>query len=454
MSPSRELTHLRSTVDGSILVPDDPGYEEARRVFNWMIDRRPALIVRCRSERDAVAAVRFARSHDLLLSIKGGGHNVAGHATCDGGMMIDFSLMRDVAIDSASRTATVAAGATWAEFDRAGEAARLIVPGGTISDTGVAGFTLGGGIGYFSRKWGLACDSLAKARLVTAAGNLIDVDADGHPDLLWALRGGGGNFGLVTRFEFDVHPLPAVFGGMLAYPLAAATTVLEQFAALVETAPDEFGAVAALLSLPGDLRMISLLTAYAGDAEAGSRVVAPLRAAMPPLMDQLQTTPYTALQSLVDFTAPQRTQVRTKALFLESLPRAAIDVIVDYSQRFTSPLSQVHIHMLGGEMSRRSPASAAFAHREARFVVNLVGTWEDAADAARHEGWLNDFWRDLNSTVKGSAYLNFLGEEGEDRIRSAYGTNYDRLVEIKTRYDPDNLFRVNQNIKPGPTSRT
>jgi FAD/FMN-containing dehydrogenase len=431
-------------IRGQILRPGDEGYDDARRVFNGMVDRRPALIARCATTEDVVAAVEFARDTGAQLSVRGGGHNVAGNAVSDGGVMIDLSALRSVRVEPGSATATAEPGATWFDFDQATQAHGLATTGGLISSTGVAGFTLGGGIGWLIRKHGLACDNLVGAEVVTADGRVIEADED----LMWGLRGGGGNFGVVTSFRFGLHPLGEVVGGLVAHPRDRAREVLRFFRDLCAEAPDELTLIAALMTTPDGHPAIGIAACYAGPVEDGERALEPLRKFGPPVMDQIGVLPYAVLQTALDPSAPWGSRNYWKSDFVPELSDRAIDLIVEQASRMRSPLSQVHIHQLGGAMARPAAGATAFHARDAAFVYNLIGLWMAPHEDEANVAWARRAFDELRPVSAGGAYVNFMGEEAPDRVRAAYGPNYERLAALKNRYDPDNLFRLNQNIPP------
>jgi FAD/FMN-containing dehydrogenase len=431
-------------IEGQLLHPGDDGYERARHVFNGMVDRRPSLIARCAGTADVVSMVDFARETGAPLSIRGGGHSVAGNAVADGGVMIDLSDLRSVRVDPAARTATAEPGATWFDFDQATQAHALATTGGLISSTGVAGFTLGGGIGWLVRKHGLACDSLVRAELVTAAGSVVEAD----DDLLWGLRGGGGNFGVVTTFTFQLHPLSEVVGGLVGHPRERAGDVLRFFRDVCAGAPDELTLIAALMTTPEGHPAVGIAACWAGPIEEGERALKPLREFGPPVMDQIGVLPYSVLQSALDPTAPWGSRNYWKSDLLPELSDRAIDLIVDQASRMRSPLAQIHVHQLGGAMARKAPDATAFRSRDAAFVYNLIGTWMAPEDDAANVAWVRESFDALRPVSAGGAYINFMAEETADRVRAAYGPNYGRLTALKNRYDPANLFRLNQNIPP------
>jgi FAD/FMN-containing dehydrogenase len=436
------------TLEGRAITPDHPDYDTARKVFNGLIDRRPALIARVAGTADVVSAVNHARENSLPLAVRGGGHNVAGNAVCDGGVVIDFSDLREVRVDADARTARAQPGATWYDFDLATQAHRLATTGGLVSNTGVAGFTLGGGIGWLVRKHGLACDNLIGAEVITADGKVVRTSESENPDLLWGLRGGGGNFGVVTTFEYRLHPLGRILGGMVAHLRDRAQDVLRFFRAYSAEAPDELTLVAAFMTTPEGHPAIAVGACYSGPAEEAERVIKPLREYGPPLVDRLAVMPYTVLQSMLDMSAPSGYLNYWKADFMAEVSDRAIDVLIEQANAMRSPLSQIHIHQLGGAMGRVAPEATAFHGRDAGFVYNLIGLWKDPSENEVHTKWAKGAFDALRPVSLGAAYVNFLGDDGQDRVRSAYGSNYQRLSELKKRYDPANLFHVNQNIKP------
>jgi len=438
--------------------PGDEGYDEARKVWNGMIDRRPAMIVRCQTPEDVVASVNFGRENNLLLAVRGGAHNVAGNATCDGGMVIDLSPMKHVTVDPVARTARAEAGCTWADVDQATHPFGLATTGGLVSSTGIAGFTLGGGVGWLMRKYGLTCDNLRSVDIVTADGRQVTASASENPDLLWGLRGGGGNFGVVTAFEYDLHPISTVLGGLVLHPASRATAVLRFFREFVATAPDELTCIAVFLTappapfVPPELQFkpaIAIVVCYAGSPEAGEPFVQPLRTFGPPAADVIGPIPYPALQSMLDEGAPKGLQNYWKSTFLTDLSDAAIDVLVAQAAAMQSPLSAIHVHHLEGAINRVGAGATAFNHRDARFVLNIVGMWPDPSESDIHTQWVRDTHTALNPHATGGVYVNFMGDEGADRVCADYGpATYERLVALKRKYDPGNLFRLNQNIKP------
>jgi FAD/FMN-containing dehydrogenase len=431
---------------GQVLREGDPGYEAARHVFNGMIDRLPAVIVRPVDAADVAMSLAYARDHGLPVAIRGGGHNVAGNSMIDGGLIIDNSQLRNVSVDPDARTVDVEPGATWSDFDRATQAFGLATTGGLISTTGVAGFTLGGGIGWLVRKHGLACDNLVEADVVTAEGNVLRAAINGDRDLLWALRGGGGNFGVVTRFRFELHPLPEVSGGLLGYPRTRAIDILRHWRDFVTDASPDLTTVAALMTTPDGHPAVGIALCHAGssaDAAAGIRT---LRSLGPAAADHVAAMPYTALQTSLDATAPHGVRNYWKSDFVAELTDEAIEVLVRGANRMGSPLSMVHIHQLGGAMTREPQGGSAFAHRGSAFVYNLIATWTEPSQDSDHISWARALFDELRPHSLGAAYLNFLGDDDVDRAAAAHGSSLSRLAELKRRYDPQNIFRANQNI--------
>ena len=458
-TPERDIALFRATLSGDLLTPQDPAYAQARRVWNGMVDRYPALIARCLSPQDVSGAVRFGRDHGLPIAVRGGGHNVAGLGTCDNGIVLDLSGMRDFALDAAAGTARVGPGHTWGSFDAAAAEAGLATTGGLISSTGVAGFTLGGGIGWLMRRYGLACDNLVAAELITADGERVYTDESQRPELLWGLRGGGGNFGVVTSFTFRLHPVTTVFGGMALYPAERAREVLNAFAELTATAPDGLTSLAAFITappapfVPEGLQgrpAIAIVACYAGDPADGEATIASLRRIDPPAADLFGPIPYVALQSMLDAGAAAGLRNYWKSGYLRTLEPDFLDHLVERAVSAPSPLTQVHLHHMGGAVACVPGDQTAFAHRDASFALNLVGTWDAPGADDANISWVRETWEDLGTWTSG-VYVNFLGAEGDDRVRAAYGdATYARLARLKRQYDPENVFHLNQNVHPAP----
>jgi FAD/FMN-containing dehydrogenase len=438
-----------------IIRPRDAAYDARRRVWNARLDAHPAVIVRAPSADDVAALVRVAADEGATVAVRGGGHGLTGPGTCEGGLVLDLSLMDEVAVDPAARRVRVAGGATWGAVDRATGAVGLATTGTIVSTVGVGGSTLGGGLGWLMRQHGLSADNLVSADVVTADGRRLTASSREHPDLFWALRGGGGNFGVATSFEFALHAVDTVVGGMLLYDGERTVDVLRFYREFAAGAPDELTSMAFLMTappapfVPEGLRgrpSIAVLVCCAGAAEAAERTVAPLRAFGPPAVDLLQTMPYPALQSLFDAAVPSGVPSDGRACYLDTLSDEAIEALTEAAAHATSPLSSIHLHQLGGAVGRVGEQDTAFASRDAAFAVNILPTWTDAASAAVHQAWCQELWQALQPFARAGVYSNFLGDEGPDRVRAAYGENYTRLAAIKRQYDPANLFRLNQNI--------
>jgi hypothetical protein len=441
-------TALAQMLRGRVIRPGDHDYDEARALYNGMIDKRPRLIARCVDVADVIAAVNYARDQGLLLAIRGGGHNGPGLGSCNDGLVIDLSLLKSVRVDPGSGTVRVDAGCTSGDVDHATHAFGLAVPFGIVSSTGVAGLTLGGGTGYLTRKHGMTIDNLLEADVVLADGSFVTASRHQHADLFWALRGGGGNFGVVTSFEYRLHPVATVLGGLILHPRERARDLLKFYRSFTTGAPDELAAYAALLHTPDGMPAAAIATCYCGDAAEGERVMKPLRAFGTPLLDAIQPIPFPQMQQLLDGAVPDGNQNYWKSAFLRELSDAAIDEIVTHANQATSPLTAVLVEQYGGAMSRVPDDATAFAHRKAGYDLAILGQWVDPDESERHIGWVRDFAEAMTPYRSGAYLLNFLGEEGDDTIRAAFGGNYDRLVEIKQKYDPDNFFRRNQNIQP------
>jgi hypothetical protein len=445
---------LRNRLRGALLLPADAGYEEARQIWNGMIDRRPGMIVRCAGDADVITAVNLAGAHDLLVSVKGGGHNVAGNAVCADGLMIDLSDMRSVHVDPQARTARAAGGATWGDFDAETQAFGLATTGGLISATGVAGLTLGGGIGWLMGSYGLACDNVLSFDVVTADGERVTASAERNPELFWGLKGGGGNFGVVTSFEFSLHPVgPELFAGMLLYPLESTIEVLSHFQEFLHGAPDQAGTVAGFVHTPEGDPVFALVLVYNGPVEEGERVFQPLRGFGSPILDSLAATPYRVLQTLFDAGAPSGLRNYWKSSFLKSLPLDAMETLAECFRSAPSPHCKMFIECIGGEVRRIDRNATAFNHRDSPLNLLILGGWERASDDNECIAWTRSTWEAMQPFASEGVYVNYLNQkadEGGDRIKAAYGPEkYARLAALKTRYDPKNLFRLNQNIQPG-----
>ncbi|WP_428425781.1 FAD-binding oxidoreductase [Pararhizobium sp.] len=444
---------------GDVLDAGDASYDEVRAVWNGMIDRKPALIVRCAGAADVLRAVRFARDNRLLVAVRGGGHNIAGNAVCDSGLMIDLSPMTSVRVDAASMRVWVEPGATLADVDSETQSFGLAVPTGINSTTGIAGLTLGGGFGWITRKFGLTIDSLVSADVVTADGNLVRASATENSDLFWALRGGGGNFGIVTTFEFKLHQLgPQVTAGLVVHPFADAKTVLEQYRQALETAPDELTCWAVMRQAPPlpflpqewhGKEVLVLAMCYCGDAAAAEAATAPLRSIGKPIADVVGPSPFVGWQQAFDPLLTPGARNYWKSHDFIELSDAAIAILLDAVRKLPGPECEIFIAHVGGAAGRIATDATAFPQRNSHFVMNVHARWREPAMDAACIGWARQLFAAAKPYSVGTAYINFMPEDEGDRVAAAYGGNYQRLGEIKRRYDPDNLFRMNQNVKPG-----
>lgn len=447
---------------GQLILPGDTDYDQARKVWNGMIDRRPALIARCVTVSDVVASVNFAREQGLLISVRGGGHNVAGHATNNGGIIIDLSLMKAIEVDPEQRTAQAQAGVNWGELDRATQVYGLATPGGEVSVTGIAGLTLGGGVGYLRRKYGLSADNLIAVEMVTASGEVITADDNHNPELMWGLRGGGGNFGIVTRFTFRLHPVgPQIAGATVMYPLSKAREMLQAWRSFTETAPDEISSAFMIWEIPpvpdffpeelhGE-KVCIIDAPYTGDPAVGTALLQPLRELAEPVLDLSGTQSYVEMQSAFDDLAPAYIQrYYWKSLNAQELTDDLIDRIITHGRTRPSPQTLLVIRHLGGAMSRVAADATAFGDRSAQFNISIDSIWVEPGDDEQNVSWTRAVWDDLRQYSDGGVYLNFPGfqEEGEALMRAQFGQNYERLVALKQQYDPTNLFQLNQNIQP------
>src|SRR5215470_14485802 len=442
---------LADGLRGRLLRPGDGGFDDARKVWNGMIRRRPALVARCAGVADVMAAVRFARDHGLLVSVKGGGHNITGNAVCEGGLMIDLSLMKSVRVDPVGRTARAEAGLTWGEYNRETQAFGLASTGGVVSTTGIAGLTLGGGLGWLHGKHGLSCDNLLSADIVTADGKLLTASPEQHPDLFWGLRGGGGNFGVVTSFEYRLHPVDPVLAGMVVHPMSKAKEVLRFYREFCRGCPDEMIAAAAMMTSHEGDPIAVIVAANIGDLAPGEKAMASLRKFGPPLVDTIAPTSYVALNSLFDAAFPYGgVQRYWKSSFLKELGDDMLDIMIARSAKMLSPMSSVLFFHVHGAATRVDRNATAFGMRDDQWDYDVISQWTDPTEASRHIQWTREFWSAVEPFASGDVYINHLDAEEATRIRAAYSHGYERLVALKNKYDPTNLFRMNQNIKPTP----
>ncbi len=456
------LGELRDSVRGQVIRPGDPDYDQARAVWNASHDKRPAVIIRCAGTADVMKAVEFARSQGLICAVRGGSHSIAGFSTCDGGVVIDLSPMRSVTVDTERRRAVAQGGATWADFDHETQAFGLAVTGGLVSTTGLGGFTLGGGIGWLLRSHGLACDSLVGADVVTADGRLVHASKDENSDLFWALRGGGGNFGVATSLEYELHRVgPTVLGGLLFFPGDAARDVVTGWRDLTDSMPDELTTLVDLTTappvpfLPEEVHgtpIVAVGAVYSGPMDRAEEAVGPLRTLADPILDHVGAVPYTAMQQALDPLWQAGAHNYFTSAMLDALPDAAIEEALAGWRAKPTPQSEVHIHHAGGAMARVPQAATAFAQRTSPYILNVIARAPDGTAFADHTDWARRTRDTLAKHGSGSMYVNFTGDAGEDKVRASYPPDtYARLVAVKDRYDPTNLFRLNQNIPP--TSR-
>jgi FAD/FMN-containing dehydrogenase len=449
-----DLTNLLERFRGDILTQESPAYEASRKIWNAMIDRRPAAIARCMGAADVVTAVRFAAEQDLYPAIRGGGHNCAGLSLVDDGLVVDLSPMKGVFVDRATHTARVQMGLTWGEFDRETQLHGLATTGGLISTTGLAGLTLGGGIGWLMGRCGLVCDNTLSYEIVLANGDLIQASADEHSDLFWALKGGGGNFGVVTSITYRMYPVTTVVSGMVMHPVSHARDVLRFYRDFVMSGlPDELIVYAAALTTPDGNPVIALIPAWSGDdLVEGERVLEPLRKFGSPLADLVTRMPYVNMQQMLDGAAPFGLRSYWKSGFLRDPPDAAIDVFVEFAERCTSPRSLAILEHSHGAAARVKPDATAFSIRGEAIDLVVISAWTDAGEDARHIDWARRFYSAMQPWSAGSVYVNTMDQDDTARIPEAYGANYPRLSSVKSMYDPANRFRRNQNIRPNSAS--
>jgi FAD/FMN-containing dehydrogenase len=455
---SKAREELKDTIKGSVLVPDDPGYEEARQVWNAMIDRRPALIVQCVQADDVPPVIRFARRNVLELSIRGAGHNIAGNALCDNGVTIDFSRMKNVRVDAGKRRAYVEPGATLADLDEAVQAHGLATPVGINSTTGIAGLTLGGGFGWLTRKYGMTIDNLVSVDMITADGKKIRAGENENGDLFWAIRGGGGNFGVVTQFEFQLFPLgPEIVAGLMVFPFNQAKQILTKYRQFVNSAPEELNVWVVLRKAPPlpflpetvhGKEVVVLPIFYSGAVAEAEKLIAPLRAFGTAIGEHIGAQPYVQWQKAFDPLLTPGARNYWKSHNFTELADGALNSIIEFAGKLPSPQCEIFIGLIAGAPNRIAPDAMAYGQRDAKFVLNVHGRWNEAMDDQKCIGWARDFFSVSAPYASAGAYVNFMTEEEGDRVAAAYGSNYERLVQVKRRYDPENVFHFNQNIKP------
>ncbi len=442
---------------GTLIQPTDAGYDEARQVYNGMIDKRPAMIARCADSDDVIATVNYARERGMLTSIRGGGHNAGGLGLCDDGLTIDLSTMRDVQVDPAKRTVRVSGGCTWGDVDRTTHAHGMATPSGVISTTGVGGLTLGGGLGHLTRKCGLTIDNLLEADVVLADGTAVTASERENPDLFWALRGGGGNFGVVTSFLFRLHPIHTIVGGPMLWELDDAEAVMKRYREFLPAAPDDVNGFFAFLTVPPGppfpeelhlKKMCGIVWCYTGPEEGASRAMQPMRDAAPPAFEFVGPMPHPMLQGMFDALYPKGLQWYWKADFVKEISDEAVGLNIEHGAKLPTMHSTMHMYPIDGAASRVGPDETAWAYRDAHWAQVMVGVDPDPAKRDEISTWAREYWEDLHPHSAGGAYVNFMMEEGQDRVRATYKHNYGRLAEVKAKYDPSNFFRVNQNIRP------
>jgi FAD/FMN-containing dehydrogenase len=451
---------LAAAVRGSLITPEDPEYDQARAVYNGMIDKHPAAIVRCHDTADVITCVRFAREHGIEIAVRGGGHNAAGLAVWDGALVIDLSLLRSTTVSPENHTVRVDAGCTWGDVDHATVAFGMATPSGFLASTGVAGLALGGGIGYLSRRFGLTVDNLLAADVVLADGSFVTASANSHSDLFWALRGGGGNFGIVTSFTFRCHDIGdhgTIIGGPVLYDLADTPEVMRWYRELVPSLPEELSGWIALLTIPPEppfpqelwgRKACGIVWCYTGPHDKADEVLEPVKTFGSPLVVGLQPMPFNVLQSAFDPLYPAGLQWYWRTDFFNEISDEAIDVHVKFGAQLPTGHSTMHMYPIDGAASRVPADATAFAYREGGWAGVVVGVDPDPANAGRISQWARDYWEALHPTSAGGGYINFMMSEGQDRIKAAYRGNYERLTQVKRRYDPDNIFHINQNIEP------
>ncbi|MCP6762682.1 MAG: FAD-binding oxidoreductase [Fischerella sp. CENA71] len=449
---------LKTHIKGHVVLPDDPRYDEVREIWNAMIDRRPTVIIQCANADDVSQAILFARNNGLEISIRGAGHNIAGNAVCDNGIMIDLSTMKNVRVDAHNRRAYVEPGATLGDFDQVAQIHGLATPVGINSTTGIAGLTLGGGFGWLTRKYGLTIDNLISAEVITADGNKTRTSENENSDLFWAIRGGGGNFGVVTEFEFELHPVgPEILAGLIVFPFSQAKQVLTQYRKFVESAPEELNVWVVLRKAPPlpflpenvhGKEVVVLPVFYAGDIAEGEKLIEPLRSFGEAYGEHIGVQPYVEWQQAFDPLLTRGARNYWKSHNFTELQDGVLDAIAESAGKLPSPQCEIFIGCIAGESNRVPADATAYYHRDAKFVLNVHGRWDDVADDEKGIAWAREFFQASAPYASAGAYVNFMTEEEGDRITAAYGSNYDRLVQIKRRYDPENIFHLNQNIKP------
>jgi FAD/FMN-containing dehydrogenase len=448
-----DLERLAGDISGQLIVPTHRDYDAARAVWNGMIDRRPAAIVRCATTSDVAAVIVFAAGKEVPLAVRGGGHNIAGSATCDNGLVLDLSPLKSIEVDAGARRAKAAGGVVWGEFDVETQEVGLATTGGLIPSTGIAGFTLGGGLGHLMRSYGLGCDNLLSAEVITADGSRVRASSDQNPDLLWALRGGGGNFGVVTEFEFQLHELaPTLLAGRLAHPLTRARDALRLYRDFTAAAPDSLIVYGSLSTGPdGDPRM-GMRPVFNGPLDQGQSILRSLREFGPPILDDIGPRAYLDVQKIVEPAFPPGRLNYWKANFVDHLSDELIEILIEAISRVPSPYSMIALEPMGGAVARVSDTATAFEHRRHAYSLLILSGWVSDAETEANVAWARQLWELTRPLSSDAVYVNYLGTEGDERVRQAYGVNHARLSQLKRKYDPDNLFRLNQNIEPAPAA--
>ncbi len=455
------VNKFKQKIKGNLIGKNDTGYDDARKIWNGMIDRYPLLILQCADENDVVEAVKFAQENEVTTAIRGSGHNVAGLGTCDDGIVIDLSPMKKIDIDAEAQTVKAQAGLTWGEFDKKTQEFGLATTGGLVSTTGISGFTLGGGFGWLVRKYGLTVDNLLSVNMVLADGKKVKASPKENAELFWGIRGGGGNFGVVTSFEYQLHKVgPEVFGGAIFFPVSKAKDLLKFYREWTKNIPDELSTMIAFITAPPEpfvpkeligTQMIGVALCYTGSLKDGDKIVKPMRDFSSAPIDHLGPIPYTALQGMFDPSAPKGIHSYWKTQHLLDINDSAIEIMLENISKMKSlsPFSAIHIHHWEGAVKRGMKNDMAFAHRDTRFVINMVGLWQAGEDENKHINWVRSFSKSIQPYATGQLYFNFLADIKEDQIKAAFGEEkYDRLVALKNKYDPKNFFQINQNIRP------
>lgn len=457
MLDETSIQNFRATLRGGIIEPQDKGYDDARKVYNGMISKRPRIIVRCADVADVILSVNFARENNILLAIRSGGHNAGGLGICDDGLVIDLSPIKYTRVDPVAKTVVAGGGCTWGDIDHATHVFGMATPSGILSTTGVGGLTTGGGIGHLTRKCGLSIDNLLSVDMVLADGSFVTANANQNKDLFWAVRGGGGNFGIVTAFTFNLHPIDMVYGGPMLWDISETEDVLKWYRKLIKDAPDDLNGFFAFLTVPPGppfpehlylKKMCGIVWAYSGPLEKAEEIFKPIRAFKKPALDFVGPLPHPALQAMFDALYPAGLQWYWRADFVRELNAKAITEHIKFGNAMPTMLSSMHMYPVNGAASRISKKDTAWSYRDATWAMVIVGVDPDPANKEKITTWAKEYWEALHPFSAGGAYVNFMMDEGEERVKATYGENYERLVSIKNKYDPNNFFRVNQNIKP------